>query len=106
MEWLIAYITAGDLEEGNRIAQHLLEQKLVACVNLVPQCQSWYAWEGRIEHSQEVLLIAKTRVEKKDFVSKAVEAVHSYECPCVVFIPVMGANSKYESWLHQQFANK
>jgi periplasmic divalent cation tolerance protein len=91
--------TAGSEEEGRRIAHALVEQRLAACVNIVPKLTSIYRWEGKVETAGEVLLLIKTSAALLDPAESALRAAHSYEIPEVlVFTPVAG-HSEYVDWL-------
>jgi periplasmic divalent cation tolerance protein len=101
-ELVLAYITCADAAEAERIGTALLEERLVACVNLIPGLRSRYWWQGRIEESHEVLLLAKTVRGRQESVVAAVRARHSYTTPCVVFLPILGGNPAFIDWLHAE----
>ena len=98
------YMTAGSFEEAKSIGQILVGQNLAACVNLLENMTSIYNWEDKMEESQEVIMIAKTR---KTLVPKLIEKVnslHSYDCPCILELPIQGGNLDYLSWIKSQTA--
>jgi periplasmic divalent cation tolerance protein len=99
MEFLFAYITAPDVEEARRIGKTLVEERLAACVNILPGMESHYWWQGKMESSAEAVLIAKTRASLRDALLERVRGLHSAETPCVVFLPVAGGNPDYLGWL-------
>ncbi len=100
----IALITAPDAETGARIARALVEEGLVACVNLVPGVRSIYRWEGAVEDDAEVLLVVKTRADRAgDLVDRVVE-LHPYDLPEVVLLPAVGGNPPYLAWVREQAA--
>ena len=99
MSYLLAYITASDLNEAEKIGQALVQNKLVACVNIFSGMQSMYMWKGGLEKSQETVIIAKTTEKLRDRVLEKVQNIHSYECPCIIFIPVMGGNPEFLQWI-------
>ncbi len=99
MAQILAYITAENMEEARRIGRVLVENKLAACVNALENMTSMYMWKGKMETSREVVLLAKTREELKERLTEKVLEVHSYECPCVVFIPLSGGHREFLDWI-------
>ena len=96
------YMTAGSIEEAKSIGQILVRQNLVACVNLVENMTSIYSWEDKLEEGQEVVMIAKTR---KALMAKLIETVksnHSYDCPCILELPIQGGNPDFLSWIERE----
>ncbi len=80
----IVLSTAGSRGEAEKIGNALVERRLAACVNIVPQMQSIYRWEDKVEQAEELLLIVKTTVEKFAAVRDAIQELHSYDLPeCV-----------------------
>lgn len=99
MTEVFIYITTSSDAEAEKIAQALLEEKLIGCANIFP-IKSMYWWEGRIAKEHEVVLIAKTLDEKYGRVKKVVEQLHSYKIPCITKIPVQ-TNDAYGTWLRE-----
>lgn len=95
----VGYITCGDLSEAERIGRALVGERLVACVNLLPGLRSMFWWQGRIEETPEIILIAKTSAANMDAVVARVRSLHRYTTPCVVFLPVVGGNAPFLDWL-------
>jgi len=85
--------------EAERLARHLVESRLAACVNIIPQAGSVYRWKGEVQHSQESLLVIKTSRALFDEVRAALETAHSYELPEVLAIPVVAGSPNYLAWL-------
>jgi len=106
MSYVFAYITAQDLSEAELIGGTLVEKKLAACVNIFTHMQSMYMWEGKMEKSREVVIIAKTADKLKDRLLDQVKKIHSYDCPCVVFLPVEGGNPEFLQWIDDQTASR
>ena len=99
MDIRIIYITAGSMEEARRIGGALVEERLAACVNILPGMTSLYRWEGALEEGHEVVLIAKTTAVRVEALTARVVALHSYDCPCVVVLPVQGGNPDFLQWI-------
>ena len=98
-EFLVVFITAAPGEEAQRLAQALVREKLAACVNRIPGVESTYAWEGRIERDAEDLLIVKTRADLFDRLKARVEALHGYDVPEVIALPITNGNRGYLGWM-------
>ena len=90
--------TAGSTEDAERIAEALLTENLAACVQIVP-IRSRYLWKGEIERSAEELLLIKTRAALFEAVRARIRALHSYETPEIIALPVSGGDEDYLAWL-------
>jgi periplasmic divalent cation tolerance protein len=99
---LVVFMTAADGEEAARLADMLVGARLAACVQIMPKMESVYRWRGQIERATEVLLIAKTAASKFEELEREVRALHSYETPEIVAIPIVAGSAAYLEWL---FAN-
>jgi len=98
------YMTAGSVEEAKSIGQILVGQNLAACVNLLENMTSIYNWEDKIEEDQEVVIIAKTRKTLMPKLIETVNSLHSYDCPCILELPIQGGNPDFLSWIESQTA--
>lgn len=96
---IVVMITAGDHAEAERIAALLVERRLAACVQILPEMTSIYRWQGAVERGKEHLLLVKTTPERFDELEREVRAAHSYETPEVVALPVVAGSSDYLAWL-------
>ena len=94
----IVYITAGDMEEARKIGRKLVEEQLVACVNLFP-ITSIFRWQGNIDEAEEVAIIAKTKTGKLKDIEKRVKELHSYDVPCVVSVKMDEGAKDYLDWI-------
>ena len=95
----VALSTAPDAETAARIARTLVQERLAACVNLLPGVRSIYRWQGAIEDAAEVLLVMKTRAERVEALAERLRALHPYELPELVVLPVAGGSSGYLDWV-------
>ena len=96
------YVTTSDQEEATEIAQILVQQRLVACANVLGSTTAIYWWEGKVERSPEVAFIMKTRADLLDAVIEKVKKNLSYDCPCIVALPIVGGNRKFLDWLEKE----
>jgi periplasmic divalent cation tolerance protein len=95
----VALSTAPDADTAARIARALVDERLAACVNLVPGVRSIYRWQGALEDAAEVLLVIKTRAERLDALSTRLRALHPYELPELVALPAVGGLDAYLAWV-------
>lgn len=99
---VVIFITAGSIEESRAIAQVLLDKKKTACVNIVPQVESLFWWQGKVDSERECLLVIKTKASVLDEVIKLVKQVHSYEVAEVIAMPIIGGNEDYLKWVDDE----
>jgi len=95
----IVFCTASSVEEAERIANRLVEGKLAACCNIVPNLKSIYSWEGKICRDNEVLIIIKTSDYGVDRITSAINEMHSYQLPEIVAVPVVGGSETFMEWV-------
>ena len=97
----IVLCTAGSEDEARKIARHLVEQRLAACVNIVPQIESIYRWREKLESAREWLLLVKTTVKRFPDVRDAIRELHSYELPECISISIEDGSAAYLEWIGQ-----
>ncbi len=95
----IVLSTAGSEDEARKIAHHLVEHQLAACVNLVPSMESVYRWQGKVESAREWLLLIKTTAEKFAAVRDAIRELHSYDVPECIAIEIQDGSAEYLQWI-------
>jgi periplasmic divalent cation tolerance protein len=100
VDFAIILTTASAAEEGRSIANTLVEKQLAACVNIIPKISSVYRWEGQIQSETEVLLLIKTTKDLEAEVYREVQAVHSYDTPELITLPITNGSETYLDWLN------
>jgi periplasmic divalent cation tolerance protein len=100
---ILILITVPSQQVGEQIAKALLEQRLAACVNILPQVHSLYLWQGKINSDQELLLLVKSRADLfAERLAPAVKALHPYEVPEIIALPVALGSAEYLDWIDQE----
>jgi periplasmic divalent cation tolerance protein len=97
----IVLSTTGSEEEARKIARHLVENRLAACVNIVPRIESVYRWEGKVESNHEWLLVIKTTGERFPAVRDAIRELHAYELPECIALSIEDGSTDYLEWIGQ-----
>jgi len=100
---IILYMTASTLKEAEKISNILLKKKLIACANIV-KSNSIYKWKNKVVHENEFIIYYKTNQNKVVEAERIIKKIHSYECPCIIQIPVK-SNAEYNSWVKSQLKN-
>lgn len=95
----LIYVTAGSRREALDIGRTLVESRLAACANVLGPMTSIYWWEGAVNEDDEVSLILKTRDGLVGKVIEKIKDMHSYDCPCVVSLPITGGNQAFLDWI-------
>ena len=98
---IIVLVTAPNQEEASKIAEALVDERLAACVNILPGVQSVYRWKGEVTRDSELLLIIKSTSERYDEVERRVGELHSYSTPEVIAIGVNRGAEGYLRWLRE-----
>ena len=99
---LIVLCTCGNREEAERIANTVVNERLAACVNLLPPVQSIYRWQGAVEQAEEFLLLIKTTTQQLAHLRDRLEALHSYDTPEIIALPITAGSERYLAWLRAQ----
>ncbi|SRR6266536_2506781 len=92
-------MTAASADEAARIADVLVNSRLAACVQVLPDMQSIYLWKSEVQREREVLIIVKTTSAKFDDLQSQVRAMHSYETPEIIALPIVAGSEDYLKWL-------
>ncbi|MBC7114114.1 MAG: periplasmic divalent cation tolerance protein [Archaeoglobi archaeon] len=96
----IVYITSGSREEAERIAEVLVREKLVACVNIF-EITSFFEWKGDLEKCREYAMICKTVEERFEEIEKRVRELHSYELPCIIMWRLDRGHEEFMKWIRE-----
>jgi periplasmic divalent cation tolerance protein len=100
--FIVVLVTVSSHDEGERLARILVEERLAACVTRVGGARSIYRWKGKVEESDEDLLIIKTGQRCFDRLRKRVRELHSYSEPEIIALPISGGSASYLKWLEDQ----
>jgi len=101
------YITCSTFEEANTLGEKLVEKSLAACVNILPPSHSIYRWEGKIEKSQETIILAKSQKNRAETLKSFVKTHHSYDIPCIIALDIQkqASSTSFLRWIDQCLAN-
>lgn len=97
----IVLTTCGSEEEAEKIARHMVERKLAACVNVVPKIRSIYRWKDKVESETEWLLVIKTIADQVPRVREAITVLHSYELPECIVLAMESGSDEYLQWIDE-----
>src|ERR1700688_2805338 len=97
--YIIVLVTAKDKKEAEKISRGLLEAKLIACANIIEGVQSLFWWQGKIDSSNEVLLVLKTKKILFNKISTKVKSLHSYQTPEIIALPLVAGCKDYLDWI-------
>jgi len=98
----IVYMTIGAIQDARKIAHTLVEEQLVACVNIIPKVESIYRWKGNIENDEEIVLIAKTTDANVKKTIQRIKQMHSYELPDIMVLPIIGGLKDYLNYIENE----
>lgn len=102
----LVYVTAADAEEAKAIGRAMVAARLAACANVYPQMVPIFRWDGAVQEGAEAVVILKTTTERAEALVKAVEAQHSYDCPCAVILPLAGGSQGFLDWISAETAEE
>jgi len=99
--YIVIFATAMNMEEANKIAKKLVDDKLVACVNMVENVSSVFRWEGKVDEAKEVLMILKSRKDLFEKIAETIKSLHSYSVPEIIALPIIDGNQDYLNWIKE-----
>ena len=97
--YILVMTTCNQRTTARRIADGVVEQRLAACVNVLAGIESVYAWQGKIEHDEEILLVMKARASHYAQLEQAIKALHDYELPEIIAVPIDTGSAEYLNWI-------
>jgi len=103
---IVLFVTCAGPEEARRIATHLIESRLAACVNLLPPVRSIYHWKGAIEEGEETLMIIKSARPVFEQLKAAIIRLHSYEVPEIIALPIVDGSAPYLAWMDHELTRQ
>jgi periplasmic divalent cation tolerance protein len=99
--YIMIFVTAASSQEAQKIADKLVQAKLIACANIVENIRSIFWWEGKVDSAAETLLIMKSKKSLLAKIIKAVKSTHSYETPEIIALPIIAGDKKYLRWIDE-----
>ncbi|MFK7823177.1 MAG: divalent-cation tolerance protein CutA [Oligoflexales bacterium] len=102
MTAVLIYITCKDASEAKLIARNLVQEKLIACANILGPINSVYEWDGNICEEEEYVVLLKTCQSKYDTTVSEIKNLHSYDIPCIIQLPIERGNESYLNWITKQ----
>lgn len=101
---IVLFVTCSSVDEGESISSALVKSRLVACVNIIDSVKSIFFWNGNLDTEQEVLLVCKSVHGLLDGIIAKVKSLHSYDCPEVIALPIVGGSAEYLAWIDESVA--
>ncbi len=101
-EYVWVYVTASTRDEALKIGRAVVQERLAACANVIDGLTSVYWWEGAVQEDPEAALVLKTRADLLEPLAARIRELHSYTCPCVVALPVLGGNPDFLAWIREE----
>jgi periplasmic divalent cation tolerance protein len=102
MKIVFVYATFETAEQAREISRALVETRLAACANILPAHESLYWWDGAVQSASEVVVVFKTKAEVFDTLRSKIVKLHSYDCPCVVAIPIEAGHEPFLRWVKDE----
>ena len=103
---IVVLVTGSNARECTKIARHLLERRLIACANLVPQVRSLYTWEGKVADEKECLMVLKSSREMFPELQAEIEKLHSYSVPEIIALPIVEGSPNYLNWIAESVSKR
>ncbi len=98
----VVYTTIDDINDARRIAHTLVQEQIVACVNIIPEIESFYKWKGKIENDREIVLICKTVDKNVKKTIQRIKDLHKYDLPDIIVLPIIGGLKEYLNYIENE----
>jgi periplasmic divalent cation tolerance protein len=98
-DYVIVLVTTADKQEAEKIIRRLLDEKLIACANIISPVSSHFHWSGKIEKAEECLVLMKSREDLFEKLAETIKSLHSYEVPEILALPIINGSKTYIDWL-------
>lgn len=98
-DYLIVLVTTTDKQEAEKLVRRLLDEKLLACANIISSVSSYFQWSGKIAKADECLVLMKSRKDLFEKLAETVKSLHSYEVPEILALPIINGSKTYMDWL-------
>jgi periplasmic divalent cation tolerance protein len=102
MGTILVISTLPDREQAEKLAQVLIDQKLAACVNILPAATSVYRWQGKVETASETMVLIKTTMERYPALESVIKTQHPYELPEIIAVPLVAGLPAYLAWVETE----
>jgi periplasmic divalent cation tolerance protein len=99
MSTMYVYVTTGDVQEARRIGRAAVEARIAACANVIAGIDAIYMWQGKVQETEEAVLILKTMADRLREVIELIRGLHSYECPCIEAWPITDGHRPFLDWV-------
>lgn len=96
---VVVFVTTSSIDEARKIGNTLVQERLIACVNIIPQVESIFYWQEKVCNEKEALMIIKTRKSLIDDIIKRVKSIHSYSVPEIIALPIINGSEDYLKWV-------
>jgi periplasmic divalent cation tolerance protein len=97
--YIVVMVTTASKQEAEKIAQRVLKERLIACANIIGPVSSLFNWSGKMEKAEEYLIFMKSRKDLFEKLAETVKALHSYEVPEIIVLPIVEGSKEYLDWL-------
>ena len=104
--YFVVIVTTASKQEAENIAQHLLKERLIACANITAPVSSLFHWAGKLEKAEEYLIFMKSRKDLFEKLTETVKALHSYEVPEIIALPIIEGSKTYLDWMDSCLAEQ